>query len=316
MKDKLRFESVEEKRNRRQLRVQRLESEEADLVDSIGKANLSLEHVLTTTTSELKQRLTTAKEVFSKDMGNLSLALKRFHTLQQQFVQALVSPFQQFEEICKGIDLNADFTSYISAILTSAGACRLTSQQDPTGVAIVLLELPETLQFVCTKSAIVEEERRVLKSGTLSPVNGANANAAAATAALDQGPFSGRSSIFSNNGPSSNNNHAAGGGAGSSSSSGGLSTIGLGREGREKAHSAVKKLFSSSASSMTSPVMKPDSLMKKLTNRGGAVSPVVNHVPQVTPAQEGASLLLSPGGVGGGGETGIIQLRQGTHPTY
>ena len=102
MKDKLRFESVEEKRDRRQLRVQRLEAEEADLMDSIGKANLSLEHLLTTTTTELRQRLSTAKEVFSKDMGNLSLALKRFHVVQQQFVQSLVNPFQQFEEICKG----------------------------------------------------------------------------------------------------------------------------------------------------------------------------------------------------------------------
>ena len=129
MKDKLRFESIEEKRERRQLRVLRLEREETGLMEDIGNANASLEHVLTTTTTELQQRLHTAKEVFSKDMGNLSLTLKRFHTLQQQFVQGLVNPFQQFEEICNGIDLSSDMMSYVSAVLTSAGACRLTSAQ-------------------------------------------------------------------------------------------------------------------------------------------------------------------------------------------
>ena len=179
---------------------------------------------------------------------------------------------------------------------------------------MVLLELPETLQFVSTKSSIIEEERKALKSGTISPTEPGPG--------LGLGPVSGTTSttnptnsMFSHSGTStttsSHNNHLHGGNSSSTGgmSSGGLSTIGLGREGREKAHSAVKKLFSSSASSFSSPVMKPDSLMKKLTNRGGTVSPVVPHVPQETPSADGTSLLLSPSGGSGGGD--ISQLRSG-----
>ena len=182
---------------------------------------------------------------------------------------------------------------------------------------MVLLELPETLQFVSTKSSIIEEERKALKSGTISPTE----PGPGLGPGLGLGPISGTAnttnSMFSHSGTStttsSHNNHPHGSNSSSSSgggmSSGGLSTIGLGREGREKAHSAVKKLFSSSASSFSSPVMKPDSLMKKLTNRGGTVSPVVTHVPQVTPAADGTSLLLSSSGGSGGGD--ISQLRSG-----
>ena len=68
--------------------------------------------------------------------------------------------------------------------------------------------------------------------------------------------------------------------------------------------------------------------MKKLTTRGGGASTVsgTNHVPQVTPSVDGASLLLSGHGggaeAGGGGEAGagaeagMTLLRQGEHFTH
>ena len=262
VRDKLRFESVEDRVARRQTRVARLEGDERDLVESIGLANASFERVLTATTAVLAKHLAVAKEVFSKDALSLFGTLRRLSAVQTESVAALAAPHRHFEETLQHIDLAADGASYVSAVLVAAGACQTTSSQDATGAAVVILDVPETLHFVPTKSTVIEDERHA--SGTARATSPTSVGAASEPSHLLQAPI-----------------------GSSSNASSSLS------RGREKAQIAVKKLFASSSTFV--PVMKPDSLMKKLTSSGRsrAASPSSTAPPGPGLVQEGSLLLPS-----------------------
>ena len=262
LRDTLRFESADDRLARRQARVTRLEGEERDLVDSIGLANASFERVLTATKGVLAKHLAVAKEVFSKDMLSLYSTLRRMTAVQTECAVALAAPHRHFEETCKSIDINADAVSFVSAVLAAAGACQTTSSQDTTGAAVVILDVPETIHFSPTKSAVIEEERRA--AGTARPTSPASA---AEPSHLLQVP------------------------TGSNSNAG--SSLSRGREKAQIAVKEVKKLFASSAFVS---VTKPDSLMKKLTSSGRsrAASPTTTAPPSGPGSvQEGSLLLLS-----------------------